>query len=123
MKKFFYVITILLLSACGTTDKYEAILDSWLGSTESHLVDSWGPPSGVYENGGKRYLTYIQSRSGYIPGTAPTYQTQIYGNTAYTTSYGGSPGFAFTRSCKTTFTISRGTIRNWRHEGNNCVAE
>ena len=115
-------MAILLLSACATAEKYEAILKSWVGNSESSLINSWGPPDSVYENGGQKYLTYFKSRSGYVPGTSPTYQTQLIGNTAYTTSYGGSPGFAYNQNCKTTFTVSRGKIIQWRYEGNACRA-
>jgi hypothetical protein len=115
-------ISLLLLSSCATTEKYKAILNSLVKETEGQLINSWGPPDSVYENGGRKYLTYIKSRSGYVPGTTPNYQTQIIGNTAYTTSYGGSSGHSYTKRCKTTFTISGRSITNWRHEGNACHA-
>jgi hypothetical protein len=116
-------VAILLLAGCATEAKYEAALKSWVGNSESSLVNSWGPPDSVYENGGTKYLTYQKSRSGYIPGTTPTYQTQIIGNTAYTNSYGGSSGYSYNQNCKTTFTISGGRITNWRWEGNNCRSQ
>ncbi len=123
MKNIILSLSILaLLAGCATTENYEKILGTWVGSSEQQLIQSWGPPSSVYESGGQKYLTYTKSRSGYIPGTSPTYQTQIIGNTAYTTSSGGSPGFAYTKSCKTTFTIQGTRISGWRYEGNNCVA-
>ena len=123
MKNIILSLSFLaLLAGCATTENYEKILGTWVGSSERELIQSWGPPSSVYESGGTKYLTYSESASGYIPGTSPTYQTQIIGNTAYTTSSGGSPGFAYNRSCKTTFTLRSDTIVSWRHEGNACVA-
>jgi hypothetical protein len=122
MKKFM-LLAVILLSGCATAEKYEAKLKTWIGSSESALVSSWGPPDSVYENGGLKYLTYSKSVSGYIPGTAPTYQTRIIGNQAYTSSYGGSPGFAYSEHCKTTFIISEGTIDRWRYEGDACVSD
>jgi len=122
MKNALIVGIIFVVSACATAEKYEAILDTWVGSSENALVDSWGVPDQVYENNGVKYLTYAKSRSGYIPGTAPTYQTQVIGNTAYTSSYGGSSGFAYTRQCKTTFSIVNARISKWRYEGNDCKA-
>ncbi len=116
------LIAAVFLAGCATSENYEKVLDTWVGSTEAELVSSWGPPNSFYESDGTRFLTYVRSRSGYIPGTAPTYQTTIIGNTAYTSSYGGSPGFSYSKHCKTTFTISGGTISTWRYEGNNCTA-
>ena len=122
MKKF-VLLAIILISGCATAEKYEAKIKTWIGSSESALVSSWGPPDSVYENGGLKYLRYAKSVSGYIPGTAPTYQTQIIGNQAYTTSYGGSPGFSYTEHCKTTFIISGGSINGYRFEGDACRSE
>ncbi len=115
-------LAIFNLSSCATTANYEKILDSWLGQSEGSLIDSWGPPDSAYETGNKKYLTYTRSSTGYVPGTAPTYQTTIIGSVAYSTPVGGSPGFSLNYHCKTTFTVNYGTINNWRYEGNNCVA-
>jgi len=116
------IVAILILASCATTENYEKILASWVGQSEGALIRSWGPPDSSYESSSDKYLTYSKSRSGYIPGTQPSYQTQIIGGTAYTTAYGGSPGYSYNRNCKTTFTVSSGTITSWRYEGNACVA-
>lgn len=112
----------LLLCACATTENYENILKGFVGKSEDQLVQAWGPPDTVYETGGKKYLTYVRSHTGYVPGTPPTYQTRIIGNRAYTTGYGGSAGYFYQLHCKTTFTLSGGTVTAWRHEGNDCRA-
>jgi hypothetical protein len=119
MKKIIFLLTLILLG-CATTANYEKLLSSWVGSPESALISSWGPPSSVYESDGTKYLTYSKSNSGYIPGVAPSYQTTYVGNTAYTTPVGGYAGFAYSNNCSTTFTISNKTITNWRYEGNAC---
>lgn len=116
------LIVIALLAGCSraTTRKYEALLNTWVGQSDAALLGSWGPPDSVYDNGGVKYLTYFKSSSGYIPGVAPSYQTTIIGNTAYTNAVGGSPGYAYTTKCKTTFMVSDGLIQRWRYEGNAC---
>jgi hypothetical protein len=119
MKKVIFLLT-LILSGCATTANYEKLLSSWVGSPESALISSWGPPSSVYESDGTKYLTYSKSNSGYIPGVAPSYQTRYVGNTAYTTPIGGYSGFVYNNNCSTTFTVSNKTITNWRYEGNAC---
>ena len=123
MRKWIFCSVALLLGACATAEKYEAVLKTWVGSNESSLISAWGPPDSVYENAGEKYLTYSKSSTGYVPGTAPSYSTRIIGNTAYTTTYGGSPGYAYNQNCKTTFTLLGGIIKSWRYEGNACRSQ
>lgn len=119
---FLSSLVLCLAVGCATVENYQKILDSWMYSTEENLVAAWGIPDSVYESGHRKYLSYVSSRSGYVPGTAPTYQTTFIGNTAYTSSSGGTPGFAFTRRCKTTFTVIKSVITHYTFEGNNCKA-
>ena len=118
-------LIMLFLSGCfATTKKYEAVLRSWVSSSEDELISSWGVPDSFYEAGGKRYLTYSNSRSGYVPGTPPTmYTTSVYGNTGYTTAYGGTSGFSYNNHCKTTFTVVDGKITSWTWKGNSCTSK
>ena len=82
-----------------------------------------GLPDSFYESGESKYLTYIKSRTTVIPGRAPTYRTQIIGNTAYTRRYGGTANYNWQRSCKTAFTIVGSKVTDYRYEGNNCTAK
>jgi len=120
------IIGLFSLAGCNTTattQNYEAILATYVGASESQLIEALGPPDQVYISGSSKYLTYIRSSDTYVPGTSPTYQTQIIGNTAYTTGYGGLPAAIVNHNCKTTFTIRNSSIVDWRWEGNNCIAE
>jgi hypothetical protein len=120
--KYVAILLCSILTACATTAAYEKILSSWVGSSENDLVRSWGPPDSVYENSGTKYLTYSKSEHGYVPGVAPTYRTNVVGNTAYTRAVGGSPGYAISQQCKTSFELVGGQVVSWRHEGNGCTA-
>lgn len=115
-------LLVLLLAGCATTANYEKILASWVGQSESDLVRTWGPPTGVYESGGLRMLTYDRSAQNYAPGTAPSYQTQVIGNQVFTRQVGGSSGYTVNRACTTNFEIKDGRVVNWRYEGNACTA-
>lgn len=116
-------LAALALSACATTSKYEAVLASWVGSTENELVASWGPPAGLYTTpDGSRVLTYNSEGNMYLPGTAPTYQSTIIGNTVYTKPVGGVAPTNIHLSCKTNFTVVNGRITTWRWQGNNCTS-
>ena len=127
MWKLMFMIAAAFLAGCTTTENYEKALNSWMGASESSLISQWGPPDSVYEHDGTKYLTYVYSDSSVIPGSPPTYQTQIIGNRAYTTSYGGSSDTIINSHCKTIFTITNSqsrnaVISNWRYEGNACRA-
>lgn len=121
--RFFAVFFItFFLSGCATEAGYQKVLNSWMGSTDVSLIQSWGPPQQSYELSGHTFLVYSRSSSSYVPGVAPTYQTTFIGNTAYTNTYGGSQGFNVSYSCTTTFEIVSGKIVNWRYQGNNCAS-
>ncbi|WP_223433293.1 hypothetical protein [Pseudomonas sp. GL-B-26] len=122
MSRLSIVILTLMLSACATTAKYEKILDTWVGEDELNLVRKWGPPQQSYETSGHRFLVYSNVRNVFVPGQAPTYQTSVIGNTAYTNTYGGSPAMNVNLSCTTTFEIADEKITTWSYRGNNCTA-
>lgn len=116
-------ILVFALAGCATEAGYQRVLNSWMGSSDVSLIQAWGPPQQSYETSGHTFLVYTTNGNAYFPGTQPTYQTTFVGNTAYTNSYGGSPGFNVSYSCSTTFEVVQGQIVNWRYKGNNCVAE
>ena len=86
-------------------------------------MKQWGPPDRVYEVDGERYITYARGGTVLLPGVAPSYQTTVIGNTAYTNAVGGVPPMMMNRSCVTTFTIHDRQITHWRYEGNACKAK
>ena len=109
------LLVILGLSACATTENYEAILSSWVGSSEEQLISRWGAPDSVYNvSENHKLLTYTDSASYTLPGTSTT---QIIGNTLKTTT---SPAKTINRHCKTTFSVKDGIVKSWTWEGNSC---
>jgi ketosteroid isomerase-like protein len=113
----------LSLAACATAEKYEAVLNSWIGHTESELVSKWGPPDSVYvAPDGTRHLTYRSSRLVTVNGTPPRFTSTVIGDTVYTQQTGGTPGATYNMKCTTVFAIRNGRITNWRYEGNDCVS-
>ena len=125
MKKFLGIVVLgLLLTGCfATTKNYEAILDTWIGASEDHLVEKWGVPNGVYKkNDGGKILTFVSTGSMYMPGqnTSKTTSDPWGGTTTTVTS---SSGTVIPLKCKTTFIISpSGKIKSWTWEGNDCTA-
>ena len=120
IRLFIFAIVIAPLVGCMTASQYEEILDSWVGSSEQALIESWGPPSSHYTSGDTKYLTYSSQGSMTLPGTQPTYQSTVIGNQIYTNSYGGSAPTTVHLSCQQTFKVVGGYIRSWSYKGNNC---
>ena len=123
MRQLINIVSLcVLLAACATEAKYQEVLKTWMGLNEVELVNQWGPPDRVYELEGNRYITYVRGGTAYLPGTSPSYQTRVIGNTAYTNPVGGVPPMIINTSCVTTFTVQNGKITHWRYEGNACKA-
>lgn len=125
MKKTVALLTIALsffLHGCVTSQNhrqsYKETLDSWLNSTEDELIAKWGLPNQVYNSGTKKYLVYQRSRVYYGPfEKGPRYES-TYNPYLRTTTTRKVEGQTF--HCKTTFTIERGVINDWRYQGNDC---
>lgn len=111
---------LLLLAACTSEAKYQAMLDGWVGASERDLIQGWGPPDSSYENEDAKYLTWNRVYQNFMPGTPPSYTSHVVGDRVYTVPWGGSPGFLYTSRCKTTFTLVHGKVTGWRVEGNAC---
>jgi len=118
-----YLLIAISLVGCATTAGYEKVLNSWVGAQEVDLVRSWGPPAQSYETGGRKFIVYTSHRNIYLPGTTPTYQTTVVGNTAYTNAVGGNPAMTIGKSCIVTFELEDSKILSWSHKGNDCKAK
>ena len=120
MKNLTILILLFSVVACATEGKYKAILNTWVGFSEVDLIRKWGAPVNSYESGDRKFIVYSSSRNVVLPGTNPTYTTNVIGNTAYTNTYGGTPARNISMSCETTFELKNKTIVSWSFRGNNC---
>ncbi|WP_220427418.1 hypothetical protein, partial [Klebsiella pneumoniae] len=60
--RFFAALLItFFLSGCATEAGYQRVLNSWMGSTDVSLIQSWGPPQQSYELSGHTFLVYSNS--------------------------------------------------------------
>lgn len=135
MKKTFLLLVCLGLTGCATTAKYEAGLNTWIGTSEDSLIASWGVPNKEYRlNDGKKAIEFVRKNTvqtgGYsytVPQT--TYQTGTIGDQTYSgtsTQYLRelTPVQKYKLSCRTSFIInSSGKVESWHHEGNDCVSQ
>ena len=92
-------------------EDYEKILNDLKDKNVNSLLESWGPPSDIFNlsNGNKMYTwDYVGN----------TYESSNYNETinqGNTTSY--------TKYCETTFTINTAeNIISWTYRGNACTA-
>tara|TARA_R110000765_G_scaffold419573_1_gene523885 strand:+ start:103 stop:603 length:501 start_codon:yes stop_codon:yes gene_type:complete len=112
----------LTLNGCATQSNYKAELDTWVGATENELVNSWGPPNGLYNkpDGGK-ILTYQESGSYSLPGYPSTSSSTNMGVTTTVTTVPSDT--IIQTGCKTNFYFSpEGRITTWNFQGNSCVS-
>lgn len=132
----------IFLSSCATTENYEKILNSWVGSTADNLVSSWGPPANSYPlSDGGRVLQYSNQRNVQIGGYTTTVpQTTYHDGTINVNGTGGyaqgsysgnstsyvqktSPVQNIAMQCVTRFTVNtQGIITKWSWQGNDCKA-
>lgn len=113
-------LAAFVISGCAATnpnkeanDRYDQMMDSLLGETESTLVRAWGPPDRAYEIDDMKYLKYSSART--IPVPTPL---QIGGPTPNRfMMYGGG---AASIHCDTVFRIKSGIVAGYRFNGNGC---
>ncbi len=135
MKKF-SILFLTILVGCATTAGYEQMLTTWVGSSESNLISSWGPPENIYalDDGGK-VLTYINKRNVQIGGYTTTKPVTTYSNgnisgdinanynsTSTTYMQTTTPVQNINMSCSTRFTFRNGVVQAWAWQGNDCKA-
>jgi|SRR5699024_2476996 len=117
MKKLFYSVLVLALTACTT---YQETLDRWVGATEKELVREFGAPQSSYEVEGSRFLKFERAGQYVVPPTPVSYETVVVNDRAYTRAYGGSPGYVRDLYCSTTFEIVESKVVSWSYRGSGC---
>lgn len=122
--KILTLLAVLLLCACASQKKYEAMLDTWIGKSERELVETWGIPDKQYQlDAGTRMLAYVKRRTATYPGSSVS---SCYGNIAgravASTCIGGLPPETRTFHCETTFSLVDGRVARWGTSGNDCAA-
>jgi len=136
MKRLLILFLLTLsLSACASTAKYEAQLNTWVGQSEDALVAAWGVPNKEYRFGdAKKAISYVRKDTIQTGGfTSIEPQTTYYEGTIENKPYSGTsttytretePVRTYKLFCKTSFVINKnGIVESWQHEGNNCVSQ
>lgn len=119
------VVTLVLVSACGTTEGYRKAADATVGMTEEQIIQRFGPPQNVHRadgtnttlvagapNAGSKFLTYLRGGSITIPGYYQCVRGFCWVN----------PPQTYTEVCETTFRIEAGKVAGVTFQGNGCRA-
>jgi hypothetical protein len=134
MKKILLWLLCLVFCGCATTAKYEAKLNSLVGSTEEFLISSWGVPDKEYNlSDGKKAVEYVRKDTIRTGGNTYTYPQTVYqSGTIDGKPYSGTatqlvtettPVQKFKLFCRTSFIINQnGRVESWHHQGNDCVS-
>jgi hypothetical protein len=127
-----FVLLLLSLSACGTSEKraaeFAAQLDAFVGQSIDEVIKANGVPTGTAAlSSGGRVVEYSKSKlvtSGggavttfqnvYVPGPSGGSWTTVPVQTAVPISMSE-------RNCKILFTVSKDNlVENWKAVGNSC---
>jgi hypothetical protein len=118
MRLLISVLVAIVLTGCAglnpnkeANERYNDMMNLYLGEPESLLIKVLGPPHQSYKSGSTTYLRYMDSRI--VPVPAPL---QMGGNNRFVMFGGGAASI----SCDRTFEVENGTIVAWRLHGNGC---
>jgi hypothetical protein len=120
---FLTALAAAFLLGCASTERYDALLNSLIGSSEADLLLQWGRPVRTYDSGGFHYVVYQVASTTYVTGMATSYQPVSKAGEMHDTAIGGSPDLPIELACITTFELSNGMVVNWSHKGNHCKAK
>jgi hypothetical protein len=113
----FVLLLPLLLAACQTGPSLQTRMISFMGASESTLIQSLGVPDKQINVNGVSYFAYVRQRTQVL-STGP-----FWGG-PYWWPYGGFAGPVSSSvqvwSCETTFTIQNGKVVYVSFKGNDC---
>ena len=127
MKILYSLMFLVLLSGCvasapqvePTCEKYQNVLNSWLGKEKDDLIDVWGKPSYAYEKKGFEYIVYIKNKMKQV---ANGNQIERMPRIAKEKPFFKEETATVSRGCTTVFILEDEYIRQWRFEGSSCQA-
>lgn len=104
----FLSVVMTFLSGCATKKGYEKVLNTWIGKTETEMVEKMGPPNGTYQLPKQKVLTY-------------SYST-IASTTIYSPQLATAATVSSESGCRTHFFIANDVVVKWLYFGSECKA-
>ncbi|MFD1162964.1 MULTISPECIES: hypothetical protein [Hwangdonia] len=105
------IVIGLLVSSCVSSKNYANRINTWRGADVNDLINSWGPPSDIYElpNGSKMY-TYLYVNNSLVTTRHSQFADVTYQST--TQNY-----------CQTSFTANKNNvIESTTFKGSSCIS-
>ncbi len=129
MKKLIPFCCAFLLVACNTEEKLKIVLDSYKGYNQSYVMQNFGQPKRIYDNGGgTKVIEYLYTVENFdiTPNnvTKSTYVNSNNGTNSKNVSfgYGSMSGTYSSSECKLSFTTdSSNLVRDWHYSGSLCT--
>jgi len=127
MKALYCLLIFFLVTACSLTDKgpqastqkYQEVLDQWLGKEKEELISVWGNPSYDYTKKDINYVVYIKNK---MKPVAAGNKIERMPRMAFDYSFFKDETATVSKGCTTVFIIQDDYIRQWRFEGAECQA-
>ncbi|MBQ7633455.1 MAG: hypothetical protein IJS88_05015 [Alphaproteobacteria bacterium] len=124
MRKFIYLVGLLVITGCQDVDyvssKYQQKLSEAVGKSAAYLYASWGEPQQITPIADNAYLaTYYSSESKPIDGNYHPYGSEMNYAAMAVPNYGlplPPPLFY----CQTTFVIRNNIITDFNFNGDDC---
>lgn len=106
--KYAIIGALLVLSGCASTpeatnEKFDASMNSWVGSTDAALISNFGIPLKQFE----------------VDKNTKMYEYELGSGATLVSGY-GNMGVATTASCRVTFTSESGKVTHYKWVGNSC---
>jgi hypothetical protein len=116
-------LLMIVFSGCATASSYTQTLTTWLGHSDTELINAWGPPSRTFNApNGHTIYTYEQNRMVNVPTvTMPSQTMTTYASRyAFTNTNPGQTigGYNVNLQCNTWFDVdTSGTIVQGQWQG------
>ena len=124
MKTICSLFLFVFLSGCAfshtedpSTQKYQEVLNQWLGQDKKELLKVWGNPSYEYQKNKIDYVVYIKNK---MKKVCDGNQIERMPRMAKEESFFSEKIASVSKGCTTLFLIEDGYIRQWRFEGAEC---
>ena len=96
------------------------VMNSWIGSSESSLINSWGIPTRSYFSGNQKFIEYTYSSTSYQTRTNDGIRNNPYLCNEYFCPPRTATTSQVTYWCTYTITVENSKITFARWNGNNC---
>ena len=124
MRYVFFMLLALAGCASANSGNYAAGLREWVGQSELSLYEGWGTPDNtLYLTPEEKVVTYVKTFAKPVDGQTDADSNEVYYPAITTDNYGYPSNGSFkTYYCRTSFTITNGTVSSYSFNGDDCIS-